>query len=100
MKTIIFLITSTILLSSFQSAKDPEIKLGKIKIFNDLIEIKIPSTFTVMHDYERKKMYAADDLPKVVYADSLRNTRLALSNKKNATVEYQFKGVRTKYLAD
>jgi hypothetical protein len=65
------------------SAKKTEITLAKIKLFKDLIEIKVPDHFTGLLDYEIKKFYKADNLPVTALGDSLRETRLAFYSRKN-----------------
>lgn len=82
MKTLFALIL-TIPFAISATAKKEEITLAKIKMFNDLIEIKVPTTFTVMHDFEVKKVYPENDLPKVVYANADKTIRIAFRNKKS-----------------
>lgn len=82
MKTLFALILIVPLAIS-AAAKKEEISLAKIKMFNDLIEIKVPTTFTVLHDFEVKKMYGEKDLPKVVYTNADKTIRIAFRNKKS-----------------
>lgn len=73
------------LTSSINSAfsKKAEITLGKISLMNNQVEIKIPTHFSALLDHETKKYYSEDKLPKVAYADSLREVRLAFYMQKN-----------------
>lgn len=74
-----------LLASSINSAfsKKAEITLGKISLMNNQVEIKIPTHFSALLDHEVKKFYPEDNLPKVAYADSLREVRLAFYMQKN-----------------
>lgn len=82
------------------SAKSIEITLGKIKMMNDLIEIKIPSHFSALLDHELKQNYTGDHLPKVAYADSLREVRLAFYTKKNEVAEAGIGAIKASILSD
>ncbi len=83
MKKFVFIFTCWALLSpSAVLAKKTEITLAKIKLFNDLIEIKVPTHFSGLLDYEIKKYYGSDNLPKAALGDSLRESRLAFFSKK------------------
>lgn len=81
MKTLILIFSLVLCISA--TAKKEEITLAKIKMFNDLIEIMVPTTFTVMHDFEMKKAYPENDQPKVVYANADKTIRIAFRNKKS-----------------
>lgn len=96
--SILLILTSILSINVF--SKSEEIKLGKITMFNDLVEIKVPTNFSVMHDYEVKKMYPADNLPKIVHADSLRSIRLAFNYIKGTGVEIRLAAMKAGYLSD
>lgn len=64
-------------------SKKEEIKLGKIKVFRDLVEVSIPAHFVAIPDFEMKEKYANGDMPKIVYSDSIRSTYLAFYSKRN-----------------
>ena len=100
MKLILILSLLTLFTNVVVFSKSEEIKLEKITMFNDLLEIKVPSKFTVMHDYEVKKMYPSDNLPRVVHADSLRGIRLAFNYKKEAGEEIRLAALKAGYLSD
>jgi hypothetical protein len=78
----LFLLCALTIVSFSASAKKTEIALAKIKLFNDLIEIKVPTHFSGLLDYEIKKNYSSDNLPKAALGDSLRESRLAFFSKK------------------
>lgn len=100
MKSILILSLLTVFANVVVFSKSEEIKLGKIAMFNDMVEIKVPSTFTVMHDYEVKKMYPADNLPKVVHSDSTRSIRLAFNFRQSTKEEARLAAIRAGYLSD
>lgn len=87
--------------TSFSSfAKKTEIKLSKIKLFNDLIEIKVPTHFSGLLDHEIKKYYSADKLPKTALGDSLRESRLAFYSKKLEVADAGVGALRASVLSD
>ncbi|MBK6951945.1 MAG: hypothetical protein IPH24_07810 [Crocinitomicaceae bacterium] len=83
MKKFVFFFTCwALLIPSVVLAKKTEISLSKIKLFNDLIEIKVPTHFSGLLDYEIKKYYSSENFPKAALGDSLRESRLAFFSKK------------------
>lgn len=83
MKQVRFLLIGVlVLLQTFAAhSKSIEITLGKIKLMNDLVEIKIPTHFSALLDHEMKQMYPARQ-PKVAYADSARSVKLAFFSER------------------
>lgn len=77
------LVVVFILLTQWSWSKNDEIKLGRIKIFRDLVEVSIPAHFVAIPDFEMKEKYANGDMPKIVYSDSIRSTYLAFYSKRN-----------------
>lgn len=96
-----FLITGVLLfLSLAVFSKKSEITLGKIRLMNELIEIKIPTHFSALLDHEVKQNYPAEKLPKVVYGDSLREVRLAFYSKKSEVAEAGTGALKASVLSD
>jgi len=81
-------------------AKKEEITLARIKLFNDMISIKVPTSFTVMHDHEVKKMYPLNDLPKIVHANEDKSICLALNHNKIASEQFTVSAYKDKFLKD
>lgn len=81
-------------------AKKIDVTLGKIKLMNALIEIKIPSHFSALLDHELATYYNPEALPKAAYADSLREVRLAFYSVKNRYTDAGMGAIRASYLSD
>src|SRR5688572_24660470 len=88
-----------VVLSTNASAKKIEVTLGKIKLMNALIEIKIPSHFSALLDHEVKQYYNPEALPKAVYGDSLRDVRLAFYSVKNRYTDAGMGAIRASFLS-
>jgi len=94
------LVIILVIVSTTAFAKKEEITLSKIKLMNDLIEIKIPTHFSALLDHEVKQNYPAEKLPKAAFADSLREVRLAFYSKKNDYGEAGMGALKASCLSD
>jgi hypothetical protein len=100
MMRLLLLVVCCVFFSVNASAKKIEVTLGKIKLMNALIEIKIPSHFSALLDHELKTHYNPEALPKAAYADSLREVRLAFYSVKNKYTDAGMGAIRASFLSD
>ena len=62
-------------------AKGIEVNLGKIKLFNGAVEIKVPEDFKSIPDHQFKPLYTAETMPKLVYVNETKEVRIAFDSK-------------------
>jgi len=96
-KYLILIMPVLFLLYGFGIGKDPDVKLNKIKIFKDLIEIKVPSHFVAMKDFEIKKYYPKEGLPQLVFSNSDKSRRLAFDTEDLGTVETSITDLKNRF---
>lgn len=85
MKAIFSLLTLCFALNI--GAKGIEVKLGKIKLFDGAIEIKVPSAFKTLPDHEFKSYYTTETMPRLVYANENKEIRIAFDAKSLSSKE-------------
>ena len=93
-----FIFVAAILLTGSLFGAKEEITLAPIKMFNDKLELKVPSTFTVMHDFELKDFYPEKDLPKIVYANADKSIRIAFNFREKGTIDLP--GLKAKFIKE
>ena len=94
---ILFIVGFAFVLLSFSSKKDPEVTLGKIKLFGGNIELKIPSTFKVLTESKIASYYPKENTPKIVYTNENKEIRIAFFAKSLSSDERAMKKIKTTF---
>lgn len=86
-KLFLFLVIG--LAANFAIAEKVEYQLKKVNLFKGHIEISVPSSFTVLKDFEIEKTYPREDPPKLVYGNQDRSIRIAFDIEDNGATQDQ-----------